>query len=74
MGALLGALSAMSVGGSEMFGRKGPLSWAFWALGVVSQGVAAMTALVLAILLSGEALGPDLAEVPCRVWGSGSAW
>ena len=62
MGALLGALSAMSVGGSEMFGRKGSLVVGVLAVGVVSQGMAAMTALVLAVLLSGEVLGPDLAR------------
>ena len=60
MGALLGALSAMSVGGSEAFGRKGSLVVGVLAVGVVSQGMAAMTALVLAVLLSGEVLGPDL--------------
>ncbi|MEE3353091.1 MAG: DMT family transporter [Actinomycetota bacterium] len=62
MGALLGALSAMSVGGSEMFGRKGSLVVGVLAVGAVSQGMAAMTALVLAVLLSGEVLGPDLAR------------
>ena len=62
MGALLGALSAISVGCSEMFGRKGSLVAGVLAVGVVSQGVAAVTALVLALALSGEFLWPDLAR------------
>jgi len=62
MGALLGALSAMSVGFSEMYGRKGSLAAGVLAVGVVSQGVAAATALVLALSLSGEFLWPDLAR------------
>ncbi len=62
MGALLGALSALSVGCSEMFGRKGSLVAGVLAVGVVSQGVAAVTAVVLAVAFSGEVLWPDLAR------------
>ena len=52
MGALLGALSSISVGGSEMFGRQGSRTAGVLAVGVVSQGLAAVTALALVLVLS----------------------
>ena len=60
MGALLGALSSISVGGSEMFGRQGSRTAGVLAVGVVSQGLAAVTALVLVLVLPSELSWPDL--------------
>ena len=72
MGALLGALSSISVGGSEMFGRQGSRTAGVLAVGVVSQGLAAVTALVLVLVLPSELSWPDLGRVPSP--GSDSGW
>ena len=60
MGALLGALSAVSVGISEMFGRRGSQAVGVLTVGVVSQAVAALTALALVMILPSELSWPDL--------------
>ena len=60
MGALLGALSAVSVGISEMFGRRGSQAVGVLTVGVVSQAMAALTALALVMVLPSELSWPDL--------------
>ena len=60
MGALFGALSSLSVGMSEMFGRRGAKVTGVLAVSVVSQGVAAMTALTMLLWLPSRPDWEDL--------------
>ena len=60
MGALLGALSAVSVGFSEMFGRRGSRAVGVLTVGVVSQAMAALTALALVMVFPAELSWADL--------------
>ena len=60
MGALFGALSSLSVGMSEMFGRRGAKATGVLAVSVVSQGVAAMTAFTMLLWLPSRPDWEDL--------------
>ena len=60
MGALFGALSSLSVGMSEMFGRRGAKATGVLAVSVVSQGVAAMTAFTMLLWLPSRLDWEDL--------------
>ncbi len=60
MGALFGALSSLSVGVSEMFGRRGAKVTGVLAVCVVSQGVAAVAAFAMLLWLPSQPTWPDL--------------
>ncbi len=60
MGALFGALSSLSVGVSEMFGRRGAKVTGVLAVCVVSQGVAAVAAFATLLWLPSQPTWPDL--------------
>ncbi|MDE0894061.1 MAG: DMT family transporter [Acidimicrobiales bacterium] len=60
MGALFGALSSLSVGMSEMFGRRGARATGVLAVSVVSQGVAALAAFGMLLWLPSQPTWPDL--------------
>ena len=60
MGALFGALSSLSVGMSEMFGRRGAKAAGVLAVSVVSQGVAALAAFGMLLWLPSQPNWPDL--------------
>ena len=60
MGALFGALSSLTVGMSEMFGRRGARVAGVLAVAVVSQGVAAVAAFVMLLWLPSQPIWSDL--------------
>ena len=60
MGALFGALSSLSVGMSEMFGRRGAKAAGVLAVCVVSQGVAALAAFGTLLWIPSHPNWPDL--------------
>ena len=60
MGALFGVLSSLSVGVSEMFGRRGAKVTGVLAVCVVSQGVAAVAAFAMLLWLPSQPTWPDL--------------
>ncbi len=60
MGALLGALSSLCVGGSEFFGRRSSLVTGVLAVAVVAQGVACLASMATVVIVPSAFVVDDL--------------